>query len=87
MPDALTFIRGEPLPVVTIGDVAVRTGQKPDTVKHWIHRRRDTPEPIGQSVAGALYWWPDWQEWLRLHRPAVFKAMGNGQTLDSGGES
>lgn len=86
MKDRLTFTRNEqPFPVITIGDVATRSGQKIDTVKHWIARKRGTPEPISTSAAGALYWWPDWEEWFRTHRPAVWRAMGNGETPDSGG--
>jgi hypothetical protein len=86
----LTVTRNQdPFPVVTIGDVAVRTDQKVDTVKHWIHRdRAGVPAPIAMSVAGALYWWPDWATWLHDRRPKIWKetmllAMHNAATPDS----
>ena len=82
--EKLCFIRGEdPSLVITIGDVSRRTGLALDTVKHWVYRYKEAPRPVGKSAAGALYWWPDWLEWLEARRPAVYAAMGNPATLDS----
>jgi len=87
MTDRLSFTRhAEPFPCVTVGDVAARSGQKVDTVKHWVLRNLGTPQPIGYSVQGAIYWWPDWVEWFHVRRPAVYEAMGNGTTPDSEGK-
>lgn len=87
MKSRLTFARGEdPCPVVTAGDIAERSGMTRDTVYKWITRGLGTPEPVGQSIAGALYWWPDWLEWFRAKRPAIYEAIANGATRDSGGD-
>lgn len=79
-----------PFPIMTLGDLAQHTGQKKDTLAHWVHRTYlETPAPIGYSVAGALYWWPDWLEWFSARRPEVIvqmdrAAMGNARTPDFG---
>jgi len=79
----LTLTRGQnPFPIVSIGDVAILSGQKLDTIRHWM-LRLGAPAPIGRSAAGALYWWPDWLEWFAAKRPAVLAAMSNGGTPES----
>ena len=77
----LTFTRGQdPSPLVSVGDVTYRTGLARDRVNHWIirlegHPKRGTPLPVALVAAGAVFWWPDWQEWLQTWRPEVWDAM------------
>jgi hypothetical protein len=77
MPEILSFVRGATIPVVTVGDIARRAGVKQNTVTAWTLRLPGTPTPIGHSVVGALYWWPDWEAWLHTRWPKRYGPPGD----------
>lgn len=91
-PRRLTFTAGEdPSPLATIGDVVTAAGVKRATVAQWVQRKTG-PAPVAYTAAGAIWWWQDWVDWLKEHRPSLYERMmsgvqSNGETLDlEGGE-
>jgi hypothetical protein len=94
-PRRLSFTEGQdPSPLVTVGDVSDRGGQKPDTVNQWVLRASArAPVPVLYTVGGALYWWDDWLEWFRERRPAAYEKIPRyyggpmeDETTSEGGE-
>ena len=78
-PRRLTFTAGEdPSPLATIGDVIATTGVKRMTAAQWVQRGIGPP-PVAYVAAGAIWWWQDWVDWLREHRPRLYEQMMSGQ--------
>lgn len=86
-PRRLTFTEGEdPSPLATIGDVVIATGVKRATAVQWV-QRGIAPPPVAYVAAGAIWWWQDWLDWLKVARPRIYERMmsreqTNGETLD-----
>lgn len=50
-------------------DISNRYEVEPDTVRKWIRRHSDFPQPEGEWAIGKLYDWRAIRAWVRHNRP------------------
>lgn len=52
------------LDVVSVTEIARRTGRPVNTIQSWRRRHRDFPKPIVQLAAGPIWNWPAVEAWV-----------------------
>jgi predicted nucleic acid-binding protein len=80
-PDASDDGAGE---LVSVAEVAARSGRSVNTIQSWRRRRADFPEPVASLAAGPVWTWPAVEHWIssrssprrpgRLERPSHDRA-------------
>ena len=55
---------GQPPDLVSVSEIAARTGHSVHTVQSWRRRYRDFPKPLVQLAAGPVWAWPAVSEWI-----------------------
>ena len=53
-----------PADLVSVSEIAARTGRSVHTVQSWRRRYRDFPKPLVQLAAGPVWAWPAVSEWI-----------------------
>jgi hypothetical protein len=54
----------EKLPLVGLTEIAQRAGVQKNAVSSWRTRHKDFPAPVAELASGAVWLWPDVEEWL-----------------------
>lgn len=52
--------------LVGIPEIADRAQVEIATVKSWLRRHNDFPDPVVELAAGRIWWWPDVKTWIEL---------------------
>jgi predicted nucleic acid-binding protein len=60
--------------LVSVAEIADRSGRPANTVQSWRRRHRDFPTPVAQLAAGPIWSWAAVNAWIDGRRPAVDRA-------------
>jgi len=55
---------GQPADLVSVTEIAARTGRSVHTVQSWRRRHHDFPKPLVQLAAGPVWTWPAVSGWI-----------------------
>lgn len=66
----------DPIELVGVSEIAIRTGVKADTVQAWRARHATFPEPVVVLAMGPVWVWPDVAAWIAIPRRAGRPAKG-----------
>jgi uncharacterized protein len=61
---------GESPDLVSITELAARSGRSINTIQSWRRRRRDFPMPVAELAAGPIWLWTDVAGWIEKRPPA-----------------
>ncbi len=62
---------GSPTPneLVSVAEIALRSGRSPNTVQSWRRRHRDFPAPVADLAAAPVWTWQDVAGWIDARAP------------------
>ena len=55
--------------LVSVAEIAARSGRSPNTVQSWRRRHRDFPNPVATLAAAPVWAWPDVAAWIDARAP------------------
>lgn len=55
--------------LVSVAEIAARSGRSPNTVQSWRRRHRDFPTPVAMLAAAPVWAWPDVAAWIDARAP------------------
>lgn len=69
--------------LVSVAEVAARSGRSVNTIQSWRRRHSDFPEPVASLAAGPVWTWPVVERWVRGRDSARRPGASNGRVTNA----